>query len=316
VLRNPGMHRLAFLALALAACQSASSTPDDCLAPRPTGGAVVARIGGMPLGTDELVARLLDQGDAALRRYHDEEALRGFVDDQIRFELLVRAALERGMARDPDVVRAAQKVMVRRLLQVDLDASLGAPPVDEAQLATYYAAHSDDYRQPEMRRIAHVQLAPTEEGRAEAQSLNARLLAKPDDAALFHRLVSRYSRDAESAGRGGELAFATQDELVDSYGLTFADRVFGLAPGAFASTPVQSTRGWHLVKLVAVREARVRPLEVVRDEIRDRLLQDARARAFDQYLASIRRRYAVSLEPEALTALRTQLQAATEVQSR
>ena len=62
-------------------------------------------------------------------------------------------------------------------------------------------------------------------------------------------------------------------ELVDSYGLTFADRVFGLAPGAFAATPVQSTRGWHLVKLVAVREARVRPLEVVRDEIRDRLLQ-------------------------------------------
>ena len=75
--------------------------------------------GTIPIASEEIQERLREQGKRA-KRYRHRRGLRRLVEDQVRFELLAQAALERGLDRDPDVVREARKVMVRKLLDRDL----------------------------------------------------------------------------------------------------------------------------------------------------------------------------------------------------
>ena len=317
VLRRPMMKRSPGLVLLLiaAACEPAGVKTPPCLDLPPAEGPAVAQVGDVPITVHQIVVRLREQGSVAGKRYEDKAKLHQFVEDQIRFELLVRAALERGLAQDPDVVETARKVMVRKLLQRDLGPSVFAGEVPEEAIVEYYKQHLDEYQQPEKVRLAHVQLAPTEEGRARALAILTKLKAKTNDRNLFRLLVAQSSADNETRTNGGELAFKTRDELTETYGPSFATEVLKLGAGDLSGSPVQSTRGWHVVRLLARREALARSLDEVRGEIREKLMKGQRAKDFDKYLAEIRQRYPVALYEERLDAVLAEAQGASEAKS-
>jgi hypothetical protein len=296
-------------AAALCGCQGMHFHDNRCLDMPPSDSPVVARVGSATLTMAQVEKRLREQGSAA-QRYNDAPALRRFIEDQVRFELLVQAALERGLDRDPDVIEAARKVMVRKLLQKDLGAQTTGDATAESALRAYYEAHIQDYQQPERRRIAQIQLAPTPEGRALAQNLADRLVGLSAGELLrqFRAFVAQHSLDHETRGRGGELgSFLSRDELVALLGQNFADEAFKPAAGEVAAGPVQSIRGWHVALVLAKRDSVARSLDEVRDEIRDRLLQSERAQLFDRYLRDIRQRYPVALYEDRLPDLTARL---------
>ncbi len=296
MLRTTSMARALPLLLLLSACPAASPpSTGACLElPQPSG-VELARVGETVITIDQVLARLHEQGGGALRRYGDRDRLREFVEDQIRIELLVRAAIERGLANDPDVVQAARTVMVRKLLERDLGPSLGAGEVSSEAIRTYYDRHRDDYQQPEKRRLTHIQLAPTDTGKATGFALLERLRQRRDDAQLFRQLAVQHSLDGDTRAAGGEMGFVSQEQLTENLGPHFAKTVFTSEAGQLVPDPVQSTRGWHIVRVIARREAVARSLEEVRDDIRERLLRGQRAADFDQYLGEIRRRHPVVL---------------------
>jgi hypothetical protein len=290
------MHRASFVLFTLAAaCDTPPPSAPVCLEPLRQEGTVVARVGDVPITVQQLAARLEEQGSAVVRRHADPQQMRQFVEDQVRFNLLVRAALERGLAQDPDVVDAAHKVMVRKLLQRDMGSQVFEGAVDEAAIAAFYEKHKDDYMQPEMRRFADIELAPTEEGRAQAIAIIDQLQKHPEDKNLFRLLVVRHSLDKDAKSRGGESMFVSNDELVDTHGQSYAQAIFALQPNALAAQPVQSTRGWHVVRMVAVRERLARSLDEVREEIREKLMRGKRSKAFEQYLSQLKGRYPVAI---------------------
>jgi peptidyl-prolyl cis-trans isomerase C len=271
-----------------------------CLELASDDGAAVARVGDVALTVEQIVQRLRDQGSGAVRRYASREKLRDFVEDQIRFELLVRAGLERGLDRDPEVIQAARKVMVRKLLQKDLGPTVFEGKVSEERIRRYYDAHVDDYQQPEKRGFAHIQLEPSEAGRAVAQNILEKVRARPSDEKLFRAQVQRHTQDKESRARAGEVPFTSRNELTEELGPSFATEVFRAPPGTLADEPVQSTRGWHVVKVVSRREALRRSLDEVRDDIRERLLKGRRSAHFDEYLSELKQRHPVALYEERL----------------
>lgn len=263
-------------------------------------GTPIARVGDMVITAERVERRLRDQGQSR-HAYENAKGLRELVEDEVRFELLAKAALDRGLARDPDVIDAARRVMVRKLLQRDLDPAVFEDAVGEDALRTYYERHRENYLQPEKRRFAHIQLAPTEEGRAVATSLVDKLQRRPESE--FAAAALRYSADLGSRNRGGDLPFHTHDDLREEFGLSFANTVFALEPGAMATQPVQSIRGWHVVRMVARREALTRDFTEVRDQIRERLLQGQRSKQFQSYVEDIRQTYPVAIYDDRLKAL-------------
>lgn len=286
---------MALGALALVACQPAPPPCSPCLElPAPEGEAV-ARVGDTPIVVEQIAERIRDQGRVAVRRYSDPKRLRRFVEDQVRFELLVRAGMERGLHRDPDVVEAARKVMVRKLLQHDMGEAVFETVSDEA-IAGYYERHQSEYMQPEKRRIAEIPLAANEEGRVLAQTLIDRLSAHPLDRDLLTLLAGKHSVETKSGKTAGVAdLFKTREQIAAEYGAGFAGDVFTGKSGAVVPHPVQSTWGWHVVKVHAVREALARGLEEVREDIRDHLHRGGRSAVFDEYLSDLKRRHPVTI---------------------
>lgn len=288
-----------------------------CLELPPADGVEVARVGRTALTTERLEERILDEGVLAAERYLDPDALRSFVEDQIRFELLAYAAIERDLHRDPDVIDAARKVMVRKLLERDLTGEAVGRPVAEEEVEAYYARNQSYYLQPAMRRIAHIQLSPDDDGRNLAISLLDQLQRREDDQdRQFRQLVLRHSLDTETRARGGELLFKTAEDLSDDFGLSFSREVFGRTEDGLMPRPVQSIRGWHVVWVLSRRPELVRPLDEVREEIVEKLLEKQRARSFDRYLTALRERHPVVLHdhrlPELASTLRARLRERSE----
>lgn len=252
----------------------------------------MARVNDVPITVAEVAKRVRDKGSTAVRRLSNPKRMRQFVEDQVRFELLVQASLERGLHQDPDVIEAARKVMVRKLLQRDMGDSV-FPEVSDAAISNYYAKHEDEYVQAEKRRYAEIQLAPTEEGRVLAQTLTDRLLKRPNERSLFRSLSLKHSPKKQPKTIGMTDLFKSRNTVVENYGQTFAAEVFSAKPNTVIPHPVQSTRGWHVVRLHAVRDALTRGLDEVREEIRDRLRRGARSKVFESYLTGLKRRHPV-----------------------
>lgn len=293
------------LLLCCAGCQPTMPRGPACLDPEVQSGTAIARVGNVAITREHVEQRIKAQTDS--RRQFDTKAVREMVEDQIRFELLVRTAMDRGLARDPDVIDAARKVMVRKLLQRDLDPAVFEEMVGEDALRAFYERHRDNYLQPEKRRFAHIQLAATEDGRVVAMNLIERLQARPNDPAVFVAAAARYSTDQDTRTHGGDLAFQTRDDVTEGFGLSFANTVFELDTGNLAPQPVSSIRGWHVVKLVARREALTRDFAEVRDQIREKLMQSQRSKQFQQYLTDIRQTYPVAIYEDRLQTMINEL---------
>ena len=294
--------RLAVLSQLLWACPAPPLPPPPrCLEAPASTGSVLARVGQVGITDLRLERRVRAQGNSR-RQYEDARGLRELLDDEMRFELLAQAALDRGLAQDPEVVDTARRLMARRLLQRDLGAALFDSRLGEEALRAYYERNRTNYLQPEKRRFAHIELEPTREGYALAQSLIDKLAGHGGDAD-FSSLVLRYSQDVATRSRGGDLAFHTREELIALYGVNYANAVFAREPGGLLPQPVQSTKGWHVVRVVARREALARDFADVRDQIRERLVQSERSEEFQHYLDEIRQTYPVAVYEDRLQAL-------------
>jgi peptidyl-prolyl cis-trans isomerase C len=296
--------RAVWLLLLVSGCEPAKAPRARCLALPANRSPIIARIGDMTLTMSDIERRLKEQGSAA-QRYAAGPGLRRFIEDQVRVELLAQAAIERGLDRDPDVVDAARKVMARKLLLQDLGPQAWGDQVNDSAVRAYYEAHLDEYMQPERRRVAHVQLPPTPEGQALAQSIIDKLTAGGEDAArALGRFAAKDSLDRDSRGRGGELnGFVSRDELARAYGQHFADEAFKLKVGELSPAPVQSTRGWHVLLVIAKRDPYARGLEEVGDEIRGRLITTGRSQLFERYLRELRQRFPVAIYDDRLPEL-------------
>ena len=277
------------------ACQPPPAPPKErCLETAAQTGVVMARIGEATLTVEQLADRIQGQGRAAVRRFASPVRARQYVEDQVRFELLVQAGLERGLQRDPDVIETAQKVMVRKLLLRDMGPE-AFPTVSDKTIESYYRRHANEYVQPEKRRFADIQLAPTEDGRVLAMSLLEQIAKDPEDMGRFKMLVARHSLRKVIKTPGIAEIYKSRAQLIATFGPAFATEVFTAQTDSLIAKPVQSTQGWHVVKVLAVREALTRELDKVRDEIRDSLQRGQRSKLFEDYLSNLKQRHPIAI---------------------
>lgn len=103
--------------------------------------------------------------------------------------------------------------------------------------------------------------------RAAIEKLRARARAGED----FAKLASAHSEDTGSAKNGGDLGYNPKGRMVPE----FDDAQFALEPGE-VSDVVQSTYGFHIIKVEAIREGDV-PVEEAKRELADKLYRDKKA---------------------------------------
>jgi peptidyl-prolyl cis-trans isomerase D len=173
----------------------------------------------------------------------------------------------------------------------------------EQELAAFSAAHQkqvdDEYEHQKQRytalekqvRARHILIKVAETASAEQKSAARAkidgLLARAHKGEDFASLARQYSEDEGSAKKGGDLGFNPKGRMVKP----FDDAQFALAPGKISDV-VESTFGFHVIKVEAVREGDV-PVPEAKRELAEKLFRDARAaqmakRAADELLQRVK----------------------------
>jgi peptidyl-prolyl cis-trans isomerase D len=138
--------------------------------------------------------------------------------------------------------------------------------VPDEQVKAMYEAQKAKFRQELKVRASHILIkagekAPKEEkdkARAKAEDLLKQVKAGAD----FAELAKKNSEDTGSAVKGGDLDFFQAGQMVPP----FETAAFKLKPKE-VSPVVETAFGYHVIKVTDRQEARIKPLEEVRDEL-------------------------------------------------
>lgn len=163
---------------------------------------------------------------------------------------------------------------------------------------------------PERVRLAHLALdapkgdqAARAKRRAEALSLLAELRRSRAEEYAFSRLAMSRSEDAASRAMGGELPFLTREETAQRLGPEAAAAVFEAAPSGLLEAPVETERGFQLVKVLAREAGRGAEFAELRDTIRNRMTQERHDAALRKFLDSAWSAASVKLDEQVLDRL-------------
>jgi peptidyl-prolyl cis-trans isomerase C len=229
----------------------------------------IVRVGDAYL-TEETIECLLPSEERVPLTLEDK---RRFVERWVETEILYQEALHRGVGEDPRVrtrIRTLeQEFLADHLTFLELRERTA---VTDEEIEAYFEAHEQEYRYEY--RVSHILVSTLEEAE------NVQKLLENNS---FAWVANRHSIDPV-ARRGGDLGYLSKGNMIPE----FESAVFDLEPGEVSGI-VKSDFGYHIIKLVGIRESLVTvdPADV-RAQILNMLIMEKRDRAYEVFLESLR----------------------------
>lgn len=165
-------------------------------------------------------------------------------------------------------------------VKLSVDDLLAKVEVNAEEARRYYEERQNDFGSPEERQAAHILVAvaggaPQAEqdaAKAKAEQLLQQARKSP---AGFAGLARRNSQDPGSSENGGDLGFFGRGMMPKP----FEDATFALKQGEISGV-VRSDFGYHIIKLLAIKPARLLSFDEAREGIVTRLRQQKAADLF------------------------------------
>jgi len=222
------------------------------------------------------------------RRFLTTEAREKLLRKMTRFELLALEAQRRGYGDNPEVQHAVKQNAVQTYIRTEFDDKITAESIADEEIAAYYTEHEDEFVQPPMRRVSHVQLATREEADALLTT------AKDMDLRAFRQLAREKSTDERTKLRGGDLRFFDAEGTPRGKGQPTVEAP--VVKAAFALGEVGDTQpevlavkgGFSIVKLTGIRPPSERSREEADQTIRMRLWRAKRQQTLDDHVAALK----------------------------
>ena len=296
---NPAL--LAAAALFLAACDggAGNATPDKssnkgtaatAAAPALDIGETLADVDGVPVGSKEFqeaAARKKPAEGSALSTAEKREVLDRLVDEK----LLYKAALSKGLDRDPKV----QKVMVNTLLRQEVYANVRNSDFTDEELQAYYEAHKDDFVVPEKVQIKRILVkVGKDRTEAEAQSIakNAYDAIKKNPGA-FKDVAAKVSEDPYRR-RGGDVGFVPRS---GKPGLATAvvDKAFEMKVDQL-SEPFLTDEGVNIVLVANKRERVERTFQQMKGSVLRKVKNEKLKEMYEKYVSDLRTGANISID--------------------
>jgi hypothetical protein len=221
------------------------------------------------------------------QRAPTEEELRGLVRGFVKEEVLARQAQELGLDKDDIVVRRRLAQKMTFLLQ---DNSRRTEPSDDDLHRLYEAQRSQAQTEPQTlftrSRISFTQIFFSRDQRADAAA----------DARAALQELSRSDTSGPLAEIGDQISIKAEFRNVDEravanqFGAKFAARVFDLEPGPWQG-PIESSHGFHLVRVTLLVPAQLRPFEDIREELVEMWLEQSQRENEERYFVEQLKRY-------------------------
>jgi peptidyl-prolyl cis-trans isomerase C len=178
-------------------------------------------------------------------------------EDLLSMEILAQKARERGIHLRPEVAAEAE-LQYKTLLQQELVREIIAEiKIDPAEIRARY-----DAQKPERSyRVSHILLKSEHEANAVIKELNK--------GAKFQTVAHKRTLDT-STKKDGMLGWMMASQLEE----TFVAGIETLEPGAYSQRPVQTSYGWHVVRLHGARYLDKPPFATAQTWLRQEILHE------------------------------------------
>jgi peptidyl-prolyl cis-trans isomerase C len=193
------------------------------------------------------------------------EVRQGLLERFLEEQVLLIEARRRGLLDPGAAPEEEQRAVVRLLAE-----AVPPPDVTEEEIEAYFEAHAADLRVPDTVTLRQILVGTLNE----ARDLKRRLLRDPRS---FETLAGSRSIGPEASG-GGFMGTFERGQLPRE----LEEAAFALDPGQ-TSQPIETSLGYHVLRVDSRQPARELSLEEARGWIRERLTRekaDAAVRAF------------------------------------
>ncbi len=259
---------------------------------------VLAKVGDRTITVGEFADRLASQSPYLQARFESPERRKEFLDNLVRFELLVYEAKRRGYEEKPEVVRARRNAMIQQLVKKEVDEPLEADEVTEERVKAIYEANPTEFDRPAQVRASHIFI----KDRDRAEKILSQ--AKKTDLGGFRRLARAESEDEDTKKTGGDLQFFTAD-AEDGPPAALREAAFSLDKvGSVHPELVEADGGYHVVILTGKRAALKRTYEQAKRAIRHKLIRERKESAMEALTEKLRKQVQVDVDYDALEDIR------------
>jgi len=267
-------------------------------------GKVLAKVGDRTVTLGEYAA-VLERMDRFERlRYQSPERRQLLLDEIIRAELLAAEARRRGLDRDPETVERIRQILRDELLRQVRAELPGPEQIPEAEVRSYYDEHRDEFREPERRRVATIELRT----RQQAEQLLAK--AQTATPAEWGRLVREHSAETPASDADSRPLELAGDRGIVSLGdhggnpqvpEPVRQAVFKIGQvGQVLGEVVEADGRFHIVRLIGKTEARMRGYQDAQRSIRVTLVQQRVRDAEKKLEERLRKQHPVTVDEAAL----------------
>ena len=219
----------------------------------------------------------------------DEEVM-GMVKDMLAKNRLTMQDYLKKLAEEGKTLESAKQeirgqMLRMRLLRREVQSRI---LVTDEEIGEYYDKHREDYEGREAVHIRQIFL-PVPEGadsgardrvRAEANQLRERILKGE----RFEVMAARYSR-GPAAAEGGDIGFVERGVMMPEV----EKAAFSLPVGE-VSEVLETEAGFLLLVVVDKKGAGLKPLRVVRDEIKAKIEDEKVNKKYDEWMAELRKK--------------------------
>ena len=282
------------LILALLACNARSEN------------AVIAKVGESEVRTDDikpLIEKLPVRDQLLLSK--DPAALNNLVRELIVQQLVFKEAQGKKWDQQPQVQAQIERLRQQAITQSYLQ-SLATPPQDFPSPADLQAAYdalkkNNALQVPKQYHLAQIYIScPKEADKTAEEKAQAKLEAvhKALKGGDFATVAKAQSDDTSNAARGGDLGTLPENQIQPE----IRDAVASLSKNG-VTEPVRLKDGWHILKLVEVKEPYTASLEEIKGPLTNELRNQKAQLIMKAYLAKLLQQNPVTLNEIAVSKL-------------
>ena len=237
----------------------------------------VAVVNGVPIPQarmDYVVKSQVQQGQ------QDNEQLRKQVKEVlITRELLVQAAIQKGLDKSPEVLTGVDMARQEFLIRAYFDDFIKNNSVTDEELKTEYErvkAQQSGAGERKEYHARHILMKDEKAAKAVLAQINK---AKGKN---FAALAKAKSEDSGSKAEGGLLEWSDGSNFVPEFG----EAMTKLGKGEWTTTLVKTKYGYHIIMVDDIREMQFPPFDQVKDKIQQQIMAEKRDKAIEALKAS------------------------------
>jgi parvulin-like peptidyl-prolyl isomerase len=259
---------------------------------------VLAKVGDRTITVGDFADRLASQSPYLRARFESPKRRKEFLDNLVRFELLVYEAKRLGYGDEPEIVRARRSAMIQQMVKKEVDEPLEGLKITDEEVQAVYDANPLEFDRPGQVRASDIFI----EDRARANELLVR--AKKADLAGFRRLAREESDDEKTKANGGDLHFFEATGEGDPPA-AIREAAFSLKTvGTVYPKLIESGNGFHIIMLTGKRPALKRTYEQAKRAIRHRLTRERKDAAMEALTKRLREDVEVQVDYAALESIK------------